>query len=328
MRNSCIEEGGNVRIGRFSDMEAQAEELIGYDQNYRQMTRGRFEGEFVSVFLGGATAVYVETVNQIIESSSVVPEGQVAALFLLGGAAPARLGRRELHAGDIGVFSQGSTIDFNNALDSKVCVVTASLDQATGASIELQGRAFMERAQSRWIRAGSAAGRRLHGVASSCLLHALGKTKMFEIGQQRSAAATILSRRFAELLAETGANAAGDEARLDSYSRRRAYCRARDLIHAELENGITVEALLMALPVSRRSLEYAFNQEIGMGPAAYIATCRLNAVRKALRESGETIGDIAARYGIWHLGRLAALYRRQFGELPSVTRSQHKAGLS
>jgi AraC family ethanolamine operon transcriptional activator len=47
---------------------------------------------------------------------------------------------------------------------------------------------------------------------------------------------------------------------------------------------------------------------------------RLNAVRRALKSSSDSIGDIAARYGIWHLGRLAGQFREVFGVLPSEMR--------
>jgi AraC family ethanolamine operon transcriptional activator len=45
-------------------------------------------------------------------------------------------------------------------------------------------------------------------------------------------------------------------------------------------------------------------------------------VRRALREADpqrETVGDIAARWGFWHLSRFAADYKEMFGELPSNT---------
>jgi AraC family ethanolamine operon transcriptional activator len=34
------------------------------------------------------------------------------------------------------------------------------------------------------------------------------------------------------------------------------------------------------------------------------------------------IADIANRWGFWHIGKLAADYRTQFGELPSATRQR------
>jgi len=36
----------------------------------------------------------------------------------------------------------------------------------------------------------------------------------------------------------------------------------------------------------------------------------------------DSIGDVAARWGFWHLSRFAADYTRLFGELPSATRAR------
>jgi AraC-like DNA-binding protein len=48
---------------------------------------------------------------------------------------------------------------------------------------------------------------------------------------------------------------------------------------------------------------------------------RLNAVHRALVRpaNGASITRVAAHYGFSHFGRFAAMYTRQFGELPSVT---------
>ena len=48
---------------------------------------------------------------------------------------------------------------------------------------------------------------------------------------------------------------------------------------------------------------------------------RLGEVRAELRQdhAGQSITHIANQWGFHHLSRFAALYRRQFGELPSET---------
>ena len=50
-------------------------------------------------------------------------------------------------------------------------------------------------------------------------------------------------------------------------------------------------------------------------------TCEEVSDRRDLRacSQGETITDIAKRWGFWHMGQFAADYKKQFGELPSET---------
>lgn len=76
---------------------------------------------------------------------------------------------------------------------------------------------------------------------------------------------------------------------------------------------------------SKRSIEQAFTQHVFMGPLAYVRIVRLhNARRKLLDPEHQaiSIGDIAAQEGFWDASRFAAHYRKQFGELPSVTRQR------
>ncbi|WP_422038640.1 helix-turn-helix domain-containing protein [Roseibium sp.] len=56
----------------------------------------------------------------------------------------------------------------------------------------------------------------------------------------------------------------------------------------------------------------------------YLRVLRLNRARRKVGDrafSGQSIGDIAAEEGFWDWSRFTNYYRRQFGELPSETRS-------
>jgi AraC-like DNA-binding protein len=69
----------------------------------------------------------------------------------------------------------------------------------------------------------------------------------------------------------------------------------------------------------------AFAEEFGVTPNSYVQSKRLAAVRQQLirSEPGTLIADVANHWGFWHMGRLAADYSRQFGELPCETLRRH-----
>ena len=72
----------------------------------------------------------------------------------------------------------------------------------------------------------------------------------------------------------------------------------------------------------RRTLQNATQEVLGVSPQNYLKAVRLNGFRRALKcrnPARESIGDVAARWGFWHLSQLAQDYRRLFGELPSQT---------
>ena len=97
--------------------------------------------------------------------------------------------------------------------------------------------------------------------------------------------------------------------------------RALLLIDDPGQTPLSVAEMCQTVGASWATLERAFSEEFGMAPKAYIQTARLGTVRQQLLESNSTtlITDVANRCGFWHMGRFAANYRKQFGELPSAT---------
>ncbi|WP_374615625.1 helix-turn-helix domain-containing protein [Thauera aminoaromatica] len=100
--------------------------------------------------------------------------------------------------------------------------------------------------------------------------------------------------------------------------------KVRELALERPSEPLQIADICRSLAVSRRSLQYAFEDLVGMGAVEFLRNVRLNAVRRELRVAtgspDEPIAAIAARWGFWHMPRFAAYYRALFGELPSETR--------
>lgn len=76
------------------------------------------------------------------------------------------------------------------------------------------------------------------------------------------------------------------------------------------------------LGISRRALQYSFEDLMNINPATYLRMLRLNGARNDLLNcgSGRTqVKDVVARWGFWHLSRFSAEYRSVYDELPSQT---------
>jgi AraC-like DNA-binding protein len=97
--------------------------------------------------------------------------------------------------------------------------------------------------------------------------------------------------------------------------------RAVDFLEANLQQPFTIMDVAEAAGVGPRALQAAFRRHFGCSPLAYARQRRLAGVRYALmnRSDHETIGDIAARWGFFHLGLFARQYREAYGEPPSAT---------
>ena len=104
--------------------------------------------------------------------------------------------------------------------------------------------------------------------------------------------------------------------------RDRILSQAQAWIEAAPAEGLTVANLCRGIGAGERTVRRAFLEYYGVAPRDYLKAKRLNRVHHELLESDPAHGrvsDIANRCGFWHLGQLAADYRRLFCELPSET---------
>ena len=117
-----------------------------------------------------------------------------------------------------------------------------------------------------------------------------------------------------------------DSAVSNSFIRRqRVVAQARDYVLAHRDQVITVPELCERLHVSRRTLQYCFENVLGMSPIQYLRIIRLNGARRDLREDlleCKTVQGIAADWGFWHFSQFSSDYRKLFGQTPSESLRQ------
>ncbi len=98
--------------------------------------------------------------------------------------------------------------------------------------------------------------------------------------------------------------------------------RVDQVLHNSGLGDPSVGELCAACEVPRRTLNRAFQNAFGMGPATYLRRVRLNRARRALqkeRTHSTTVTEVALQLGFWHLGRFAEQYAELFGESPHET---------
>jgi AraC-like DNA-binding protein len=97
--------------------------------------------------------------------------------------------------------------------------------------------------------------------------------------------------------------------------------RARDWIGANVDHGFSVADIAEAIGVGLRSLQEAVQRHNGTTLTQMVETIRLERFRVALQDPNNrhTVTELAFLFGLNHLGRAAAAYRRRYGETPSET---------
>jgi LacI family transcriptional regulator len=88
-------------------------------------------------------------------------------------------------------------------------------------------------------------------------------------------------------------------------------------------DGIKVEDLLRAVPISRRVLESRFRKMLGRTPHDEILRVQLERVKQLLEETDLPLAVIADRAGFKHVEYLSVVFKRHFHQPPSQYRAEH-----
>jgi transcriptional regulator GlxA family with amidase domain len=99
--------------------------------------------------------------------------------------------------------------------------------------------------------------------------------------------------------------------------------RAVAHIDANAHRPLQLADIAAAAGAGARALQNGFRQHLDTTPLAYLQRVRLEAARRELLggdpAQGDTVADVAARWGFANAGRFAAAYRALFDELPGQT---------
>jgi AraC-like DNA-binding protein len=101
-----------------------------------------------------------------------------------------------------------------------------------------------------------------------------------------------------------------------------AIARAVDLLHERPVEPWSSTVLARAVHMSLRSLQAGFRTHVGKPPMTYLRDLRLRGIHGELVRAApgaRTVESVAYQWGMLHMGRFAAAYRREFGEAPSQT---------
>jgi transcriptional regulator GlxA family with amidase domain len=99
-----------------------------------------------------------------------------------------------------------------------------------------------------------------------------------------------------------------------------AIARAVDLLHEHPAEPWSSITLARADHVSVRSLQGGFHKHVGKPPMTYLRDLRLRGIHEDLKRATPvttTVESVAYSWGMVHMGRFAAAYRRALGEVPS-----------
>ena len=97
---------------------------------------------------------------------------------------------------------------------------------------------------------------------------------------------------------------------------------AAEILRSHLESPPCQIALAQQVGVSDRTLQKGFKAVFGMTPFAYLTQHRMQQAEQLLRQSGQTVAEVANIIGYTNPAQFAAAFKRQFGKTPQECLSQ------
>lgn len=300
------------------DADEHAESLTGWDQDYQQLSAGRFTGRLTDAWIDGIQ-IYREVTNQTLYQAGSCWAGGRTFCMVLGMQGDGVFCNQPVPDDAAAMFGSGGEFFFRTPRVLDVIGIGVPDAVLESGALALEGRqAPVAPVGGPGIVGDSAALDNLRNYLRTLLGSLERDAGAFEHPAVRAAVTSTLLRGLLEVFA-------GDDRLIvdasGGASRRRLVDEAKALVRARGETPITVPELTGQLGVSMRTLEYAFRDVLGLSPVQYLRAARLRGVRRELLRAGPTlrVSDAAARWGFWHLSQFAADYKRLFGELPSET---------
>ncbi|RNJ45845.1 hypothetical protein B5V01_11195 [Mesorhizobium erdmanii] len=301
---------------RYTDFDMMAESAIGWDQHYDHIGRGGFEGSLSQIVLNTLQVGRERWWPGIMQHGSppahcwliglpIVAEGSVHVRGRqIANGQPVLAGPYD----DIAFVANGHT-DLVMAV-LPVNEIERWMQIRRGASG--LDRKYLDRP---WKMAERDIVRR--GITLANLLKSLHKSTGSSLTPETL---TAIESQIVDVV--LGMVPSTDVAE-PLHRRARVAIRLRDMLLNHVDAPLNITSMCETLGVRERTLYLACVEAFGRPPKAMLLELRLNAVRRALLHpsSDRTVTTVASRFGFSHFGNFSAEYRRQFGELPSVTLS-------
>ncbi|MEK8028670.1 helix-turn-helix domain-containing protein [Pseudaquabacterium rugosum] len=307
-------------IREAADADEHAQALTDWQQRYDQLSAGRFHGRVTELQLPQMQVFVEHTSHAVRQSCRVWDDAFWFGLAAQPTQAAARINGRINLAQGVMTRPGGSPFE----------LVTPDAHTIYGVVVRrpwLQAAAAAQGCEVDWQRLQAAEVLPLAEGVRAAWLQILEPLLLGEapLAWHRDSAGQLQELLLCPLLGVLDGAEVERGARDSLERRRRVVTQAQALVLADPGHPPDVPALCAQLHVSRRTLQYCFEDVLGLSPLQALRALRLNEVRRGLRAAaatGQGVHDVAAHWGFGHFSQFAADYRRLFGESPSRTLRQ------
>lgn len=303
------------------DQHAQALRRANWFEEYHQITAGSFKGTLRQAHWNCMQVIRETTSQAVLQIGHCRPDTFCIGMPI---AASGVIRWRGMHVGlsDIVCFSGAHELDLLTPTECDLMVVAVDLGEFSTYAEDVGSYKLNGSSDGASLIVNSHAS---HAALSNALNAALEMTTVNPFLLSRTQSAKTLQMSIYDQMLDVLTADVPRQKLNSSRNRDVLVARAREYLHEHSGDVVSIAEVCRALRVSRRTLQYAFQDVVGVNPIAYLRALRLNMVRRELKTCGKSgaVLDIAARWGFWHPSHFSNDYRVMFGELPSETRQRY-----
>ena len=310
------------------DVNQQAESLRQWEQRYNQHSNGVFSGSLDELTLGGVH-FFEEFTNRTLQQQCCVKHDNLWLGFSLQTQRP-KINNSNVLEGQI--MTRPSDIEFElitppdfhiyglvinkHSLDTEMIGADHDLWQNKSTHLQVSKPApYVSYELAKLI--SLLLGNSNSPMGSKHLLKDATPSRVTHL-------TPLITSKVADLLMQTEYQQ--HDVSVSQQTRQRVITDITEYIQETGNYPLTITELCQISKVSRRALQYCFEQGFGVSPIQYIRDCRLNEIRRTLLSDSNqhSIADLALDFGFFHISTFNAYYKGLFGETP--TQTIHRAG--
>lgn len=307
------------------DFEEQAALLDGWNQGYTQVSSGEFDG-YVSEMRFDGQHLFMEYSSQSLFQSGQLQENVIAV------GVPLQFSGNGLFCGAVcnhqsmHIFSGKNGFEFFSPTQLVMAGISVKRDTLLSTvNAEDAELILCHLTQANLLRLDHARVNAVRDFMAGAFAMIRQNPQLLQSAENRAS----LNQSVISLLAECLVNSADSPAKaMQHMAMSHAKCwhiiaDTRELVRESADAPMSVAEVCFQLGISRRTLQYCFQNLLSTTPMAYLRAERLNGVRTMLRKN-HSVTAAAAHWGFWHFGHFSQEYKKMFGELPSATFKRHQ----
>ena len=309
-----------VGFKRTGDFAEQAALLQGWNQDYAQLSSGRFEG-YVSEMRFDSVHLFLEYTSQSMFQHGQLPEDVIAV------GVPLQFSSNGLFCGSacdhhsMHVFSGKEGFEFFSPTQLLMGGISVARETLLNTlSAEDQTFALQHIAHANLLNLDNVKTKAVRDFMAGAFEMIRHQPQLLENVQNKASLSQTVISLLTECLVDN-TNTADKLAHHSSITNAKCWniiAETRELVRKNADMPISVAEVCQQLGISRRTLQYCFQNLLNTTPMAYLRAERLNGVRTMLK-TANSVTEAAAHWGFWHFGHFSQEYKKMFDELPSTT---------